>query len=64
LHAAGIFAFFSAPDDQRGNRTQESMMPTRKAEATWDGGLRGGKGSFKGESGAVGGQYNFGSRFE
>ena len=26
-------------------------MPTRKAEATWEGGLKGGKGSFKGESG-------------
>jgi osmotically inducible protein OsmC len=39
-------------------------MPTRKATATWEGGLKGGKGSFKGESGAVGGQYNFSSRFE
>lgn len=39
-------------------------MPTRNATATWEGGLQGGKGSFKGESGAVGGQYNFSSRFE
>jgi osmotically inducible protein OsmC len=39
-------------------------MPTRKATATWEGGLKGGKGNFKGESGAVGGQYNFSSRFE
>jgi osmotically inducible protein OsmC len=39
-------------------------MPTRKASATWEGGLKGGKGSFKGESGAIGGQYNFSSRFE
>jgi osmotically inducible protein OsmC len=39
-------------------------MPTRKATATWEGGLKGGKGSFKGESGAIGGQYNFSSRFE
>lgn len=39
-------------------------MPTRTASATWQGGLRGGKGSFSGESGAVGGDYGFGSRFE
>jgi osmotically inducible protein OsmC len=39
-------------------------MPTRKATATWEGGLKNGKGSFKGESGAIGGQYNFSSRFE
>lgn len=39
-------------------------MPTRKATAVWEGGLKGGKGSFKGESGAIGGQYNFSSRFE
>src|SRR4051812_46898026 len=39
-------------------------MPTRKASAVWEGGLKGGKGSFKTESGAIGGQYNFSSRFE
>src|SRR5947207_8287434 len=39
-------------------------MPTRKATATWEGGLKGGKGSFKGESGSIGGQFNFSSRFE
>ena len=39
-------------------------MPTRKATAVWEGGLKTGKGSFKGESGAIGGQYNFSSRFE
>jgi lipoyl-dependent peroxiredoxin len=39
-------------------------MPTRKAQATWEGGLRGGKGSFHGESGAIDGKYSFGSRFE
>ena len=39
-------------------------MPTRTATATWQGGLRGGKGSFSAESGAVGGDYGFGSRFE
>ena len=38
-------------------------MPTRNASAVWDGGLRGGKGSFKGESGTIGGNYSFGSRF-
>ena len=39
-------------------------MPTRKASARWDGGLKGGKGSFKAESGVIGGTYSFGSRFE
>ena len=39
-------------------------MPTRTASATWDGTLRKGKGSFNGESGAISGEYNFGSRFE
>lgn len=39
-------------------------MPTRKATAVWEGGLKSGKGTFKGESGAIGGQYNFSSRFE
>lgn len=38
-------------------------MPTRKASATWKGGLKGGTGSFKTETG-VGGSYSFGSRFE
>jgi osmotically inducible protein OsmC len=38
-------------------------MPTRKASATWEGGLKGGKGSFKAESG-IAGAYSFGSRFE
>lgn len=38
-------------------------MPTRKSSATWEGGLKGGKGNFKGESG-LGGSYSFGSRFE
>lgn len=39
-------------------------MPTRKSTARWEGGLKGGKGTFKGESGGIGGQYNFSSRFE
>jgi osmotically inducible protein OsmC len=38
-------------------------MPTRKASATWEGGLKGGKGRFSGESG-LSGAYSFGSRFE
>src|SRR6476646_2093688 len=39
-------------------------MPTRNASAVWEGGLKTGKGSFKGESGAIGGAYSFSSRFE
>ena len=38
-------------------------MPTRKASAVWNGGLKGGHGTFKGETG-LGGAYSFGSRFE
>jgi lipoyl-dependent peroxiredoxin len=38
-------------------------MPTRRASATWEGGLREGKGSFAGESGVLSGSYSFGSRF-
>src|SRR6185503_3675349 len=38
-------------------------MPTRKASAVWNGGLKGGNGSFRGESG-LSGAYSFGSRFE
>lgn len=38
-------------------------MPTRKASAVWEGGLREGKGTLKGESGMLDGAYNFGSRF-
>ena len=38
-------------------------MPTRSASATWEGGLRGGNGSFKGQTG-LGGSYSFGSRFQ
>ena len=39
-------------------------MPTRKASAVWEGGLKGGKGNFRGESGGIGGAYSFTSRFE
>jgi osmotically inducible protein OsmC len=38
-------------------------MPTRHASATWEGKLRDGKGSFSGESGAIAGDYSFGTRF-
>jgi osmotically inducible protein OsmC len=38
-------------------------MPTRHATATWTGDLRTGKGNFSGESGAVSGEYSFGTRF-
>ena len=39
-------------------------MPVRNASAVWEGGLRGGKGTYKTASGTVGGSYGFGSRFE
>jgi osmotically inducible protein OsmC len=38
-------------------------MPTRKASAVWNGGLKGGNGNYQGESGLKG-AYSFGSRFE
>lgn len=39
-------------------------MPTRKSSAVWEGGLKGGKGTYNLGSSGVGGAYNFGSRFE
>ncbi len=39
-------------------------MPTRNASASWEGGLKTGRGKFSGEGGSVGGQYSFSSRFE
>lgn len=39
-------------------------MPTRKAEATWRGDLKSGKGEMKLSSGAFAGAYSFGTRFE
>lgn len=39
-------------------------MPTATASAVWEGGLRGGKGDFKGNSGLIGGGYTFATRFE
>ena len=38
-------------------------MPTRTASAKWEGGLKGGRGTYSGADG-LGGQYNFSSRFE
>lgn len=38
-------------------------MPTRTATATWNGGLKGGNGDFRGNTG-MSGSYSFGSRFE
>ncbi len=38
-------------------------MPTRRASATWVGGLQEGSGSFRGESGGIDGAY-FASRFQ
>ena len=38
-------------------------MPTRTAGAVWEGGLKGGKGSYDAESGHLHGTYSFGSRF-
>ncbi len=39
-------------------------MPTRNADAEWNGDLKGGKGRMKLAGGAYDGQYSFGSRFE
>src|SRR5688500_6596159 len=39
-------------------------MPVRNAQAAWEGGLKGGKGTMGLGSGAYEGRYSFGSRFE
>jgi lipoyl-dependent peroxiredoxin len=39
-------------------------MPVRKAEAEWKGTLKEGSGRIKAESGAIDGNYSFGTRFE
>jgi osmotically inducible protein OsmC len=39
-------------------------MPVRNAQAAWEGGLKGGKGTMGLGSGAYEGAYSFGSRFE
>src|SRR4029434_4715638 len=42
----------------------EIRMPNRKASAVWEGGLKGGKGTFKAGTGGIAGNYSFSSRFE
>lgn len=39
-------------------------MPNSSASAVWEGGLKGGKGTFQGNSGAISGNYTFATRFE
>ena len=39
-------------------------MPTSNAVGTWEGTLKEGKGTFKGQSGAFSGAFSFGTRFE
>lgn len=39
-------------------------MPVRNADATWQGGLKTGKGNFKLGNGAIGAPYSFATRFE
>ena len=41
-----------------------AIVTTSNAEATWEGGLKTGKGSFRAESGAFESSYSFSSRFE
>lgn len=38
-------------------------MPTRRAKAAWEGGLKSGKGRFESSSGAFAAPYSFGTRF-
>lgn len=42
---------------------RSSIVPTSNAQATWEGGLKNGKGTFRAESGAFEAGYSFGSRF-
>lgn len=39
-------------------------MTTSRASAVWEGGLKGGRGTFKAQSGAFSGAYTFATRFE
>ena len=39
-------------------------MTVSTASAVWEGGLKGGKGTFKNASNSISGNYSFGSRFE
>jgi osmotically inducible protein OsmC len=40
------------------------LMPTRNADARWNGSLRDGDGTFETESGVISGSYSFSTRFE
>lgn len=53
----------TAPALRAGTHTRRHQMPTRSASATWEGGLKNGRGTFRGNTG-IGGQFNFSSRFE
>jgi osmotically inducible protein OsmC len=56
----------NSPPAGRGDANTElenGPMPTRNASAVWEGDLRKGQGSFKGESGAIAASYSFGTRF-
>ena len=44
--------------------TTATAMTTSTATATWEGGLRNGKGQFKAKSGSFQGSYSFSTRFE
>jgi osmotically inducible protein OsmC len=44
--------------------TTATAMTTSTATATWEGGLRNGKGQFKAKSGSFQGSYSFNTRFE
>src|SRR6059058_6403779 len=72
LAAVVILACYRRARERRTRRARKQtvnllrrlqLMPTRSASATWKGGLKGGTGSFKGQTG-LGGSYSFGSRFE
>jgi osmotically inducible protein OsmC len=41
----------------------EPYVPTSNAEATWEGGLKNGKGTYRAASGAFQSAYSFGTRF-
>src|SRR5438105_1607039 len=46
------------------SHSKGDLMPTRNAEATWNGNLKEGNGQIKLGSGAFEGKYSFGTRFE
>src|ERR1043166_8317992 len=46
------------------HQEKEQFMPTRNAEAVWEGDLKGGQGRVKLGSGAFEGKYSFATRFE